>query len=260
MWQPKPPMWAPGIRQGHPLAQGLQLAWPIWTGGGSLAGDVSGNGRAGTIAAGTTHITTQHGRALSFDGSTGMVSRAAFDHYAAFSFCLIYRPTAATTGNWFGVTSGIVPATWSLYRNGNDLRFYVNGFGTTERPAYVGAAVTNAWHHLVGTWAGNNTQRLWKDGAELSATASTTCPASLNKGAAHTVYLSHNSLANTYLAGECVLAMIWLRTLQPGEAVSLYADPWSLITPRRRSYFYAATAPGSLASPWYYHLQQAVAA
>ncbi|HUU97046.1 MAG TPA: hypothetical protein VM487_15010, partial [Phycisphaerae bacterium] len=64
----KPSMWCPGIRSGHPLANGLEGFWPMWEGSGDRLMDVSGNGKTGSAVDAPPWSSAAVGQGLMFDG------------------------------------------------------------------------------------------------------------------------------------------------------------------------------------------------
>ena len=69
-----------------------------------------------------------------------------------------------------------------------------------------------------------------------------------------------NNGANGWQDNLLLGAAVWSRALTDGEILSLYEDPWALITPRRKSYFWVAASGGAVGNAWYYNQQQQVVA
>ena len=243
MWQPKPAIWAPGIRQGHPLARGLKGYWPMWEGGGSLAVDQSPNRHNFTASGGTTGVATPYGLGRSFDGTDGHLQASPVPTPSGFTAAILYKPTASATGTFFGQTFAS-SFYWTLYRSSDDIRFYVSGSAPGDRTTFGSALTNGEWHSFVGTWAGGDTQKLFMNGVQLTPSSSAsgvdTLPGDLSS---YSLHVAFNTYASSYIPCQVGYCALWDTALADDAAIEQSVSPWSLITPRQRTYFWVAAAP-----------------
>lgn len=137
---------------------GLVAAYGFNENTGTTTADASGNGHTGTIAGATWTTAGRNGNALSFNGTTSMVSVAdtALLDVTRVTLMAWVRPSAL--GNWNTAimketTNGLA---YALYAEDNVSRpaAYIN-VGANDRSSNGTAAlVTNTWAHLAMTFDG----------------------------------------------------------------------------------------------------------
>ena len=159
---------ATAIRADVPTA-GLVAHWPLNEGAGATAGDVSGNGRNGTIS-GAAWTTGQVGGALSFDGVNDIVTvghHASLAFTAAQSYSVgawVYVPALPSVYKAILSKSRDVAPWYGLWINtGNNWIYGSNAGGNIQ-----GGPVTVGWHHIVLVQDAAAGQRIfYVDGANV---------------------------------------------------------------------------------------------
>lgn len=259
MWQPKPAMWAPGIRQGHPLAQGLVGYWPMWEGGGTRVMDV-GAGAAGSIVGAAAWEQSVVGRCIELNGSSQYVNIGTPNRLGgawALSAVALVRPDANDDAE--------IMAQWS-----NDAGNRSFLFGKVSNKLRV--ALQDSSNRIIvidtisavvaiGEWAlygfatdsGFSSVLVFVNGTQVATTEvySESPVPPLKTAIANASLLAryNTGTVTSFWDGAIACAGIW-RTQQHSAMFSeLSADPWSLIRPRARSYFYAATGAVSSKVP-----------
>lgn len=258
MWQPKPAMWAPGIRQGHWLAQRLRRFFPIWNNDQLGPKDVLTGQLVGSASSKYAWSTGSLGLRVAGRYATGTAAPEFSMAPPITMFALVERTAASS---WAG---------FLLYRSSN-----YSGSRTILHEDDAG--------HLASTWADDSGYAY--DGpsiplnepalcvACITATRTTYYVASsggiqsnaivLNRSAHNRVYASlGNDGSSRILSGYMYAAGVIDGVLTAGEVEDLWIDPWGVLRQRQRTYFPVGASAGSefTGSAWYYHLQQAVAA
>lgn len=246
-WEKKPELHNLGIRQGHPLATGLVGYWPMWEGGGTRVMDVSGNGRDGVVG-GPVGKVTPIGAAFDFDGSNDYVSIAKpfglFTGASDWSIAAIATIETSATSQF--IFAPRAERDWYL---GADIssgsfayRFGFSGGGSFKAITGYDYPV-NETRLLVGTCK-SLLLSIYVDGV-LGSTynAAGRTPGSLTGVTCFGIGWDLPATTFYKMNGQLHAVGIYSRSLNASEVADLYSDPWSLIRPRARSYFYAATAP-----------------
>jgi PKD repeat protein len=153
-----------------PGTGGLAAAYSFDEGLGTSAADASGNGNTGTIGSATWIPTGKFSNALSFNGTTALVTvndSASLD-----------LTTGMTLEAWVYPTAG--ESAWRdvIYKGPNDT-YYLEGSSDSGAPATGGtfagplygtsALPLNVWSHLAATFDSTNL-RLYVNGVQVSST------------------------------------------------------------------------------------------
>lgn len=234
----KAPMWAPGIRQGHPLAPGLLRYWPHWTGSGDRVMDVSpnrGHGRLTGMDAATDWVTAESGHALAFDGAGGneyvlVPDSDELDGMAALTVVVRAYLTSITAADEFVRKTDAYYCRMDVFLRASE--FYVKAGGILRGPfsSPNNSLPTNEWVNVGFVADGANTH-LYING--LSVAGGGAAPGNI-AAVANPVSLGGSpDEATETINGQMDLAAMWSRALSPGEIEWLYRKPWDLITPRR---------------------------
>jgi hypothetical protein len=149
---------------------GLVGYWRFDEGSGTIAFDISGNNKNGTLVNGPLWIDGKYGKALKFDG---------IDDYVVIPDLYNSSPSSLTVSAWINL---------SLFAGGPIIHHCRNGEFTMENPMsevvgfgvkltnnewYVirGTATANAWHCVTGTWIKGNSIKLYVDGILINQTS-----------------------------------------------------------------------------------------
>jgi chitodextrinase len=168
---------APGAPTGVAVAaNGLVAAYGFEAGSGTAVADSSGNGNNGTLANATWSNAGKFGKALSFNGTSALVTVP--------DSASLHLTTGMTLEAW--VNPSTVNRTWRDVIYKGDDNFYLEAMslnaskpdagmiaGGTYADAYGTAALTaNTWSYLTETYDGA-TLRLYVNGAQVGTTAHT---------------------------------------------------------------------------------------
>jgi fibronectin type 3 domain-containing protein len=153
---------------------GLVAAYAFDEGSGSTVTDASGNGNNGTLTNATWATTGKYGKALSFNGTTALVTipnSASLQLSSGMTLEAWVNPSTVD-GNWRDV---IYKANDNYYLEGTSTNgarpdagliagsSYADAFGTSSLPA-------NTWSFLAETYDGS-TLRLYVNGTQVAVTA-----------------------------------------------------------------------------------------
>ena len=257
--QMKPSIWCPGIRASHPLMRGLSHYWPVW-GLGEMIMDLAGSKHLREEAYGwPTWVSSQRGPALkcntlqrlqntTITASTPLTLWIMSGGYGLYDY-------AGSFSNGSANAFGLVVA------SGNILQARVSNTATGA-PAFdldnipeVTSDVESIWT-MTGRFNSTISRDLfingiWRDN-DMTEVAD---------GAVDRYTLGAETSGGNGWQDKLILATaVWNRSLTDGEILSLYEDPWALITPRRKSYFWVAASGGAVGNAWYYNQQQQVVA
>jgi len=240
----KPIIYPPRLREGHPLRRGLVALWPFNPSGGSLK-DISVFRKHGSLAnmdASQDWIGSNIGSCLDFDGTDDRVDNSNINmgRYAG-AMCVIFSTVTTPVGDDYIMTHRTSGTNNRLY-----LSVYANhatfGFGDNWQAIKTNITVTNGlWHLSLLTWNATDAYA-YVDGRAVGSYHYTL--AAIPNG---TMRFGSNSEAvpADFWAGRIAFAACFNRILSPQDASTLSVDPWGLITPRRRSYFYVQAAAGN---------------
>ncbi len=202
-------------------ASGLVAAYGFEEGSGTTLNDLSGNGNTGT-ATGATWTTGEFGNALSFNGSSSMVSindAASLD-----------LTSGMTLEAWVYPTS--LSSTWSdvIFKSG-DVYFLMGSTPTSQFPDVGGsftannsygtaALAINTWSHLAGTYDGT-TLKLYLNGNLVSSVSvSGTIPTSTGA-----LSIGGDSGSGQYWTGKIDEVRVYNRALSATEVQTDMSNP-----------------------------------
>ena len=153
---------------------GLVAAYGFEEGGGASVSDVSGNGHTGAISGASWTAQGRYGGALSFNGSSNLVTVGAsplLNLTSGMTLEAWINPTAASGTRDVLIKEGTNVDLYNLYAR--------NWRGRPESNVYAGGAnrvaegatlPTNTWSHLAGTYDGT-TLRLYVNGVQVASAA-----------------------------------------------------------------------------------------
>jgi glucose/arabinose dehydrogenase/PKD repeat protein len=198
-------------------APGLVAAYAFSEGSGATTLDATGNGHTGAIVGATWTTAGKNGNALSFNGTSNLVSiadAADLDFTTALTLEAWVRPT--TLSGWRTVFLKEAPGgmAYALYAHDNAPRpaGYLNTGGLDVDVPGSAALALNTWSHLALTYDGAN-MRLYVNGTQVGTRALTggvrTTANPLNVGG--------NNVWGEYFAGQIDDVRVYNRALGAGE-------------------------------------------
>jgi glucose/arabinose dehydrogenase len=158
------------------VPRGLVAAYAFNSGSGSSLPDTSGHGHTGTLSGGTAWTTAGHSSgALSFDGSTGMVTvpdTADLQLSGALTIEAWVRPSTVTGRRTIAFKDRTNGFSYALYAGSNNTHPQGYAFITGAERAVTGpgALPVNSWTHLAFSYDGS-TLRLFRNGEQVGAHA-----------------------------------------------------------------------------------------
>ena len=205
---------------------GLVAAYSFDAGTGTTAADASGNNNTGTLANATWTTSGKFGGALTFNGTSSMVSvpdNNTLDLTNGMTLSAWVYPTSST-------------ATWRtimLKENTSDLVYALYGSGDTSVPqglrvsggatkAALGATAlpVNTWTNLAVTYDGSNL-RLYVNGTLTSTTAATGNMANSTLP----LRIGANAIWGEYFAGRIDEVRVFNRALAAAEVTTMMNTP-----------------------------------
>ena len=251
----KPSMWCPGIRSGHPLAQGLEAFYPLWEGSGDRVMDLSSGAVLDTWS-GAVWTPQPSGTAIEFDqGGPDYIQGTMPAWWSSFStgtVVLMFTPYLRTAQAIFWLGDKDTPSQY-LYIGqawADDLYYELRGAGGYElsRKTAGNEAVFNTPMQVALVQDG--VQDAFYVNSKLTATADVqpstdrtawfddiTAPDSISFG------MMRDSSPAFPWSGALSLAAIYSRALSAGEIEWLYREPWDMITHPTKTYFFLTAAP-----------------
>lgn len=236
----KPPIWAPGIRTGHPLANGLIFCAPLWEGAGSVRDLVGGN--AAALAGNADWKVLDTGPGLTNPGAAadgvnfGNIPIGSGE--AQLTVAGLVRPDVASTEDMIASKHSGGPFYLSFLGAG-DLRFMTQTAGgrvDTDSPCVPS---TTEFGLYAGTYDGA-TVRLYANGVQLANTEAQTGALTSTAGNFWIGNYGTGAVGWSF-NGDIALAAVWNRALSAGEIAQLYADPWCMFRPVRLGHLWAAS-------------------
>ncbi len=246
----KPPLWAPGFQHTHPLANGLVGLWPVWN-GPSLSTrlmDISGNGNDGVLTnmtPATDWVSSRFGHALDFDGSNDHVVIGAPAMTTAVTAMVIFRQDTTFTGRfdapmarWHSTVGDRDQFFIYIQENdSNKIRFGI-GDGSSSAEVVGPTISTGTWYTVIGRYS-KVEQRLtiWVNGAEYGPTTTSLTMNAATITELHLANLQTDTTTHAF-AGRITDAALWNVAVGEGLIAEVTADPWGMIRPRQKAYFF----------------------
>ena len=160
------------------LPSGTYAYWPLDTGTGTRAYDVSPTNDAGTLVAAPAWVTGKIGNAVTLDGSSQYISTSTTQiNPSTYTIELWFKTTTTSGGRLMGFGDAQTGASTNLDRqiymtNAGTLVYGVNP-GTKKTVVSSSAYNDGAWHHAAAT-LGTSGMTLVVDGLRVGTDASTT--------------------------------------------------------------------------------------
>lgn len=263
----KPARWCPGLRDGHPVARSLVGLWPFWEGQGDKVYDVANPFNIGNhdilsnMDPATDWVATEYGVGLDC-GSSVLTEQvllpatlAAGQTHLALSAWVRITKTDGDNDLWvYGEHAAEEPLlVWYDNAATDKWAFLVTATGgQTSGVVYSsGSAIANAWCHVYFEFTPGQV-RLFingiEDGSSPFAVAGVGDIDPTPAEGPSTFRFGDNGKGNTNntFVGRVMHMAAWHRPLFASEIHELYANPWGLITPRKRTYFYVTAPPSGI--------------
>ena len=197
-------------------AAGLVAAYGFEEGAGASTADASGLGNTGTISAASWVTTGKFGKALSFNGTSSLVSvndAAALRLTAAMTLEAWVRPTASAAWRCALLKETAAGLAYGLYAS--DASSHPGGFVHIASDVDATSPSTialNAWSHLATTYDGA-TLRLFVNGAQVTSRALSGSILSSSSP----LRIGGNKIWGEYFAGTLDEVRVYNRALSPAE-------------------------------------------
>ena len=194
----------------------LVAAYAFNEGAGTTVADISGNGNTGTISGATWTTSGKFGNALTFNGTSAMVTipnAASLNLTSGMTLEAWVYPTAAPT-NWRAVVDKNVDGYYLMASTNVGNRPAVGGTWTAGNQNTIGPSVlaVNTWTHLAATFDGAMV-RLFVNGVQVATQAQVT-PLASSTG---TLQIGADSYAGENFAGRIDEVRIYNRALSATE-------------------------------------------
>jgi hypothetical protein len=248
----KPAVWA-AVDPAHPLARGLAGCWLLNEGAGSVARDVTGCRRDGSLSGNPLWSPGSFGSAVEFDGADDWISMGdcldlGVDDISVLA--IIKYSAANQPDNWNGTRIGGVLGKGYLDGSGKGYGLLVETdnrlYWQVRNQANAFAATSDAalndgrWHLAVGVCDRDDPTgvRLYIDGVLQNATANAMSlnGIDLNGSRAFAIGSRQEENLGTWFwdfAGSVAMACVWKRVLSEAEIRRLQQNPFEMLAPRR---------------------------
>ena len=201
------------------VSTGLVAAYGFEEGSGTTTTDASGLGNTGTITAGTWATTGRFGKALSFNGTSSVVTvndAAALRLTSAMTLEAWVRPTASASWRCAMLKETSGGLAYGLYASNTSSRpggfLRVGSVGSDVDATAPSAITLNAWTHLAATYDGA-TLRLFVNGTQVTSRALTGSIVSSTQP----LRIGGNQVWGEYFAGLIDEIRVYNRALSAAE-------------------------------------------
>jgi hypothetical protein len=238
----------PELQRGHPLANGLLVAWEFYEGSGTILHDVSGRNNNATLvnysftsSNGWDTIGNSGGYPINTNGGSSnyfeVASTANLQVSNKLTLSFWYNRVAAT---YVSIGRYVAPneiAYMLQIQNNNSIYMELSGDGTTQ-PFFQSTSTTTStgWHNITGVYDGvAGTIVVYLDGNNVAGSITGSVPSSLfNTTAALGNRYSINGVF-TYTTGIQDSVKLYNRALSASNVSQLYADPFCMYKPRMKA-------------------------
>ena len=202
-------------------------AWGFNEGAGTTVADATGRGHTGTITGATWTTTSKYGGALTFNGSSGMVTVPDADDLdisGAMTLEAWVRPTTLAT-KWRTVILKEAPGyfRYALYANTDTTGPSGHVFiGQDLEARRVARLTANTWAHLAAVYDGTRV-RIFVDGVEAASAPAT----GLVQASDGVLRIGGNAIWNEWFAGQIDEVRIYGRALGAAEIQADMSTPVS---------------------------------
>jgi len=209
------------------VSGGLVASYAFEEGAGTTVADASGHGNTGTISGATWVTTGKYGKALSFNGTSSLVSVS--------DVAALHLTTGMTLEAWVQPSSVTSWRSVMLKETSNGLAYGLYSSNDASRPAgfvHIGqdvdatgpaAVVVGAWTHLAATYDGA-AFKLYVNGTQVTSRAlSGSIATSTNP-----LRIGGNTIWGEYFAGLIDEVRIYSRALSAAE---VQADMTTAVSP-----------------------------
>jgi hypothetical protein len=208
------------ISGGGGTPTGPVAAYSFSEGSGTTTADVTGRGNTGTLAGATWTTAGRNGTALSFNGTSSMVTiadAASLDLTSAMTMEAWVRPAVATS--WRTVIlkeSGTNGLAYALYAtNGAAPSFYLNNGSNDFNADGTSQLPLNTWTHLAATYDGS-TLRLYVNGT-LAGTRTAAISARVSTSP---LRIGGNAIWDEFFSGQIDDVRLYSRALSASEVTT----------------------------------------
>ncbi len=239
----------PKVNRGHPLAQGLVGAWPLYEGSSQTANDVSGRDNHLVIAGDTVWTGTPQGWGLTNASVAGasVANPPGIQALTELTAAVWVKPSTTGRADYLGIWTAPAPGYKFVLLGGVTSAkftfFIANTAGTTANSG-AGATtfVAGTWYHLAGTFklvaGGSNLITLYVNGAQ-DAQGTT----ALTLSVTGTKPLDLCGSGDSVTVSTCTTPVVYDHALTQPEIAALYQD--SVVMLRRRSWRLAPATAGA---------------
>jgi hypothetical protein len=209
-----------GVTTSNTGLPGLVAAYGFNEGSGTTTADASGNANTATISGATWNVSGKFGKALSFNGSSSLVTipdSNFIDLTTGMTLEAWLNPSALSGWRAAMLKEASGGLAYSLYAHDNAPRpaATINTGGIDRSTPGTAALALNTWTHLAATYDGA-TLRLYVNGAQVSSLAVTgnliTSTGALRIGG--------NTIWGEYFSGLIDEVRVYNRALTPAEILS----------------------------------------
>jgi hypothetical protein len=225
----------------------------MWEGGGSQVMDVSGNGHTGTLTnmdPATDWVHMPVGNGLDFDNTNDYVSCGLLSvpWSAGFTVAALARVDSVSEDQrlmsvWADASSDRAFLVWMDADGaapGWAAVISAAGYSQSACGTDTATATTGQLAYVVLVYS-NNEMSVYVDGA-LTASASSTVTPQTAATSPFVIGRAAPGTSSSYFDGQVACAAVWRRALISSEISELHSDPWSLIRPRQRSYWFVGAS------------------
>ncbi len=236
------------VNPAHPLARGIAGCWLLNEGAGTVARDIAGLRRDGSLSGSPVWSRGSFGAAIDFDGSDDWITMGDCLNLGTdeVSVLAIVRYSAAQPDQWSGQAIGAIAGKgyldsaskgYGLFVGaGNQIHWQIRNQGTDFSAVSDASLNDGCWHLAVGVCDRDSSTgvRLYIDGVRQSSTADATSlnGVDLSGSRAFAVGSRQEESAGTWywdFLGSVAMVCVWKRVLTETEIRRLQHSPFELV-------------------------------